>query len=596
PMPTPPPTDIPTPMPPKELIICQAQEPETLFLYGQPSRGARNVLEAIYDGPIDTVSYQFQPVILEKIPRLSDGDVALQTISVGEGHQVATVDGLVIDLSAGALVYDAGGQPITYQGGVITMTQMIVTFTLRADVAWSDGQAITANDSRYSFDLASAFDRPALQRRLKYTQDYRAAAPHTIVWIGVPGYIDSLYPLNFYHPLPRHQWGGIAAEQLMNAEMAHFRPMGWGAFVVESWTVGERITLVRNTRYFRASEGLPHLDRVTFRFVPDLPQALERLKAGECDVIAQDLIEGADVTPLLEAAQAGVLQLVSAPSNEWEHLDFGIGQPDWVDRPPFFRDVRTRQAVARCVDRARVAQAVYPHAPAPVAHSYVANNHPLYAEGQLYRWDHTPGEGMALLEAVGWRDQDSDGIREAYGIPGIRDGTPFSVTLLTASGYPAREQTARLIAQDLSGCGIGVAVKALPPEAFFADGPEGKVFGRQFGLAIFSWMNDLHASCELYLSTEAPRPENWWAASNNPGYASADYDTACRSAMGTVLDMETHARFHHEAQRIFSHDLPVLPLYFVPQIVAARPAVQGIVLDPSQYWETWRIETFDLAR
>ncbi len=596
PTPIPTPTSTPAPIPPKTLTICQAQEPETLFLYGELTRGARNILEAIYDGPIDTLSYQFQPVILEKIPRLSDGDVALRTVPVTEGDRTATVQGRVIDLTSGAQIYDAGGQIVTYQEGVVTMTQMIVTFTLRADVTWSDGHPVTADDSRYAFELANAFDQPALQRRLKYTQAYDALDPQTVVWTGVPGYLDSLYPLNFYHPLPQNQWGGIAAEQLTSAEMAHSRPMGWGGFVVESWAVGEQITLVRNARYFRADEGLPHLDRVTFRFVPDLQQALEQLKAGACDLIARDLIEGADLTPLLEAAQAGALQLISAPSNEWEHLDFGIGQPDWVNRPPFFQDVRTRQAAARCINRARIAQEVYPYAQAPVAHSYVSDDHPLYAEGQLYRWDYAPHDGVPLLEAVGWRDQDGDGVREAYGVPGVRDGTPFSATLLIASGYPARERTAHLIAQDLANCGIGVTVDALSPQEFFADGPEGKVFGRQFDMAIFSWMNDLHTSCELYLSTEIPGPDNWWAASNNPGYASADYDAACRSAMGTIPDMDAHAHFHHEAQRIFSHDLPVLPLYFAPQVIAARPAVQGAALDPSQYWETWRIEAFDLAR
>ncbi len=596
PTPIPTPTSTPTPIPPKELTICQAQEPETLFLYGDLTRGGRNVLEAIYDGPVDTLSYQFQPVILEKIPRLSDGDVALRAISVDEGSQAATAQGQVVKLTSGAQIYDADGQPVAYQGGVVTMTQMIVTFTLRADVTWSDGQPVTAHDSHYAFVLANAFDHPVLRRQLKYTQAYDVIDPQTVVWTGVPGYLDTLYPLNFYHPLPQHQWGGITAEQLTSAEMAHFRPMGWGSFVVESWAVGEHITLVRNARYFRADEGLPHLDRVTFRFIPDLQQALDQLKVGACDVIARDLIEGADLTPLLEAAQAGALQLIPAPSNEWEHLDFGIGQPDWVDRPPFFQDVRTRQAAARCIDRARIAQEVYPYAQAPVAHSYVSDKHPLYAAGQLYRWDYTPNDGVALLETVGWRDQDGDGMREAYGVPGVQDGTPFSATLLIASGYPAREQTAHLVAQDLWNCGIGVTVNTLSPQEFFADGPEGKVFGRQFDLAIFSWMNDLHASCELYLSTEIPGPENWWAASNNPGYASADYDAACRSAMATIPDMDAHAHFHHEAQRIFSHDLPVLPLYFAPQVIAARSAVQGVVLDPSQYWEAWRIEAFDLAR
>ncbi|MFN7037261.1 MAG: hypothetical protein ACK4SN_12950, partial [Bellilinea sp.] len=56
------PTDTPvptsTPVPPRELTICVGQEPLSLYLYGgSGSRAMWNILEAIYDGPIDTLGY-----------------------------------------------------------------------------------------------------------------------------------------------------------------------------------------------------------------------------------------------------------------------------------------------------------------------------------------------------------------------------------------------------------------------------------------------------------------------------------------------------------------------------------------------------------
>ncbi|HET89578.1 MAG TPA: hypothetical protein ENN99_02410 [Chloroflexi bacterium] len=387
-------------------------------------------------------------------------------------------------------------------------------------------------------------------------------------------------------------WGGTSAEHLLSAEVAHRKPLGWGPFVVEEWTAGERITLVRNSHYFRAAEGLPYLDRVIFRFVPDLPAALGMLAAGECDLIGQDLIENSDLTPLLEAAVAGVVQVVAAPSSEWEHLDFGIQPASWLTRPDFFGDARVRQAVAQCVDRERIASASFPYGETSAVHSYVPADHPLYASDQLSVWAYDPLAGQALLEQVGWRDQDGDGLREAYGVPGVANGVPFTVTLLTTQGTPARERTARLLAEDLAICGIGVGVRPISPQEFFADGPDGPVFGRQFDLALFSWLNGFDAPCDLYLSSQIPASENWWAASNNPGYASADYDAACRAAQAALPGEEAYTYFHHQAQRIFSYDLPVLPLYFVPKLVVARPGVSGVVLDPSQYLELWNIEAF----
>jgi peptide/nickel transport system substrate-binding protein len=595
--PTPIPTVAPTPAPPpKELTICQAEEPNTLFIYGGASHAARTVLQAIYDGPIDSRAYQFQPVILEKLPSLADGDVVLQTVQVAEGGRVVEVGGLAVDLLPGVTVLNAAGQEVTFERGVVTMTQMAVTFVLRADVTWADGQPLSADDSRYSFELAGEFDSPTLRMGLERTQSYTVVDERTIVWTGIPGYHDPLYTQNFYHPLPRHAWGGSDAGQLLNAEIAHRKPLGWGPFVVEEWVEGEYIKLVRNARYFRASEGLPHLDRVIFRFVPDLQQALDLLTAGECDLVGQDLIEGSDLTPLLEAAGAGTVQLITSPSSEWEHLDMSVSLAPWLSRSNFFGDVRVRQAIAQCIDRERIAREAFPYSGAGVVHSYVPPDHPLYAGSQLYHWNYDPASGISLLEQVGWLDGDGDGVREAYGVTGVTNGVPFSVTLLTTSDYPPRERTARIISENLAACGIGLAVKYIPAVEFFADGPDGLVFGRQFDLALFSWMNGLDAPCELYLSTEIPGPENWWAASNNPGYASDDYDAACQTALDALPETETYTSFHHEAQRILSHDLPVLPLYSVPKLVAARPEVSGVVLDPSQYLDLWNIEAFDIAQ
>jgi peptide/nickel transport system substrate-binding protein len=590
------PTAVPTPLPPKEFTICQAEEPNTLFVYGSPSRAARNVLEAIYDGPIDTRSYQFQPVILEKIPSLADGDVALRTVEIGEGSQVVDVNGLTVNLLAGVTVFDADGQEVTFEGEAgeeIAMAQMVVTFTLRAGLTWADGQPLTAYDSRYSYQLAGEFDNPSLRLLWERTKRYDVVDERTVVWTGLPGYRDPFYFMNFYHPLPQHAWGQVTADFLLNAEIAQRRPLGWGPFSVEEWVAGDHITLVRNPHYFRAAEGLPYLDRVTFRFVRNLRQALDWLATGGCDLIAQDVIEGGDIEPLLAAVQSGQAQLISSPSSEWEHLDFGIQPASWVRRPDFFGDARVRQAIAQCIDRGRIAREAPLYDEATVAVSYIAPEHPLYASDWLHHWSYNPAGGRLLLDEVGWRDEDGDGMREARDVAGVAYGTPFTITLLTTGDYVPHERTARILTENLAECGIGLAVEVLPPEEFFADGPDGPIFGRQFDLALFSWQNYLDAPCGLYLSTQIPGPDNWWATSNNPGYANAEYDAACRAALNALPGTDDYLRLHSEAQRIFSNDLPVLPLYFVPKVVAVRPGVSGVVLDPGEFLESWNIESFD---
>lgn len=204
PTPSPVPTSTPTatPLPPKELTVCQREEPNTLFVYGGPSRGARNVLDAVYDGPIDTKDYSFEAVILERVPSLENGDAALRTVYVGRDELVLNADGEVVELLPEATVQDADGDTVVFDGEMISMTQMVVTFTLRADVTWADGERLTAEDSRFSYELAGQLDDAALQRRLDRTASYEVKDSRTVIWTGVPGYRDTFYPLNFYHPLP----------------------------------------------------------------------------------------------------------------------------------------------------------------------------------------------------------------------------------------------------------------------------------------------------------------------------------------------------------------------------------------------------------
>jgi peptide/nickel transport system substrate-binding protein len=473
------------------------------------------------------------------------------------------------------------------------MTQMIVTFTLHADITWADGQPLTAADSVYSYELARQLDDPALQRRVDHTASYEALDGQTVVWIGVPGYRDTTYLLNLYHPLPRHVLGSTTVDQLLQTDIAQRKPLGWGPFVIEEWVAGDHIALVRNAHYFRASQGLPHLDRVVFRFLGSSGQVSEALLGAECDIVTQDLLAEMNDS-LWEATEAGRLALITSSSREWEHLDFGVQPVPWSGRVAFFAETAVRQAVAHCIDRQRVAEAAFPSGGAAVAHTYIVPEHPLHAGDQLHRWPYDPETGRSMLQQAGWQDTDGDGIREARGVAGIASGAPFSVTLFTTKDDPARTRVAEVLSEDLAACGIGLATTYLAPEAFYADGPDGPVFGRQFDLALFSWLNGLDAPCSLYLSTEIPAEDNWWATSNNPGYASDAYDEACRAAMEALYGTEEYVHFHREAQRILSYDLPVLPLYFVPKRIAVSPRVEGVFLDPSQITPFWNIESVDV--
>ena len=95
-----------TPVPQKTLVICLGDEPSSLYLYGNSSQSMWSVLESIYDGPIDTVNYEPQPVILENIPTQENGEVTIQAVPVSEGDLGANTEGDLVAFEKGGIAVD----------------------------------------------------------------------------------------------------------------------------------------------------------------------------------------------------------------------------------------------------------------------------------------------------------------------------------------------------------------------------------------------------------------------------------------------------------------------------------------------------------
>ncbi len=579
-------TPSPTPEP-KTLTICVPDEPESLYVYDTPNPAARHIWQAIYDGPLDSRNYGHQPVVLTHLPALADSSASLKTVTVQAGDRVLTVGGDVAELAPGVTVRDAAGERVTFDGAPILMQQMVVTFTLHADLYWSDGALLTADDSVFSFELASHPSTPVDKTTVERTAGYRAVDGRTVVWSGAPGFLDRAYYLNFWHPLPRHAWGHLSPDDLLSSETSTRQPLGWGPFILDRWVAGDHVTLVRNPLYFRAPEGLPRLDQITFRFLSDVSALAEEFAAGRCDVITHEAAE---------AVQAALpnrtsVERVSTYDARWELLAFGISPSLGHDRPDFFEDVRVRQAIALCIDRQVVATQALGSS-ARVSHGYLPPEHPLYAGDALTTWGYAPEAGRTLLTSAGWYDGDGDGVREAHAIPGIADGTPFQVAYHTTDD-PLRIQVAQLIRTHLAECGIQLSVEVLPAEELFAPGPEGVLFGRRFDLAQLSWRATSEPMCDLFLSDQIPDAGHW-GRPNFVGFLDDEYDTACLAALGALPNSEKYVTAHLEAQRVFSRRLPVLPLFQRLKITLARPAVTGLAPDPTQVSELWNIEQLDL--
>ncbi|MEZ0397137.1 MAG: peptide ABC transporter substrate-binding protein [Anaerolineales bacterium] len=603
-LPAPQPT--PTAVEPRSLTVCLGQEPPTLFPVGNLSASAQAVLAAVYDGPIDTNAYAYQPVILEKLPSLADGDAQVAPVSVYVGDEVVDADGVPVTLAPGVRVRPAGCRSadcaIVYDGqGEIQMDQMIVTFRLLDGLTWSDGAPLSAYDSVYAYLLAANPDLPASKYLTDRTQAYEAADALTVQWWGKPGYLDPTYFLNFWLPLPRHVWEVFSPDELPEIDAAAVTPLGWGPYVIEEWIRGDRIVLSRNGRYFRAAEGLPRFDTLTFRFVSDPETAVSMLVAGECDLLDPSTHLEGQVSLLQSLEAQGQAQLLVTPTPVMERIDLGIRPASYDDgylagrdRPDYFGDVRVRQAIAQCIDRQRIVDEVLSGL-SEVPASYLPAGHPLY-NPSLSVLSYDVAAAGQLLDQAGWIDHDNDPAtpRQAWGVANVLNGTPLELTYLTTPAAQ-RVQTATIVADSLAACGVRLRVEYLAPEALYAPGPNGPLFGRNFDLAQFAMgSGGSSPSCLWFTGRQVPAAANDWVGTNLSGYSNPGFDAACLALTQSLPDDAVYRQAYQDTQALFARDLPVIPLYWRLRVAAARPGLSNYSLDPTAASALWNIEAFDL--
>jgi peptide/nickel transport system substrate-binding protein len=607
----------PTPRPERTLVVCLGEEPDTLYPYAGGQAEAKSVLQAVYDGPFDTISFARQPAILEKIPSLADEDALIQVQPVSPGDLVVDQNGIVTPLVAGVRVRPSGcfggDCAVDYDGSAdLTMDQLQVSFRLLPGLTWSDGAALTVADSRYGFELASAPETAGSKFKTDRTASYEVVDELTVRWTGLPGFMDPTYSANFWTPAPQHLWGQFSPAELPGLEIAARNPVGYGPYTIESWNPGDHIRLRINQNYFRAAEGLPRFENLVFRFIGlDSDANIAQLLSGECDILDRTTRLNDRVELLQALADEGQIKYEVVPGLDWEHAVFGIVPATYddglnliVDRPDLFGDPRTRQAITLCMDRQAVIDRVL-YGQSAVLDTYVPQWHPL-ANPAASGYAYDPEAGSALLDEVGWVDHDVDPAtpRQAQGVLNVPNGTLLSFTYLTTLAEQ-RRQSAEILAESLAACGIQAEVVATDPGELYSSGPEGPLFGRQFEMGQFAWRINEVPPCFLFLSESIPGDpalvdetgervfKFGWGGWNLTGYNSLAFDTACQNARAALPGQSAFQANHFTAQEIFAIDLPAVPLYMHLDMAAVRPDLCNFVMDSTVSSDLWNIEALD---
>ncbi|TFG65785.1 MAG: hypothetical protein E4H27_10520, partial [Anaerolineales bacterium] len=184
-----------------------------------------------------------------------------------------------------------------------------------------------------------------------------------------------------------------------------------------------------------------------------------------------------------------------------------------------------------------------------------------------------------VLNEIGWRDENGDGIREAHDIEGIKDGTALTLTLATSIMH---RPMAESIAKDFRQCGVGIIIDAKGPQQFYAASSVSPLYARDFQLALYGWQAVVPGGCSAWLSDRLPANGNAGSEVNYGGYQNLVFDDLCRQALSAV-EIEHQYQALHDAQVILAEDQATLFLTWQPRWLVSQPDVKGIVMDISAF-------------
>ena len=257
------------------------------------------------------------------------------------------------------------------------------------------------------------------------------------------------------------------------------------------------------------------------------------------------------------------------------------------DGTPLFQTKEFRQAIAYCIDRQAVVDSATNGA-AVVQHTYTASDHPLYAgDDNISIYEFNPDKGKELLAALGWTDTDADAI--------LDDGQGNKLAFVHGTRTNAlRQKVTQIVQQQLKeNCGIETTIELYGSE-FFADGPEGLVFGRAVRLGRVCLVDRRRAALQP-LSRPHTIPERRERLGHSPTTPASTMLISTPPAMLPPRLWMKKPRLPStlRRRRVFTEFLPSLPLFARAKILVTRPEILGVIMDPTANSEFWNVENFD---
>jgi peptide/nickel transport system substrate-binding protein len=425
-----------------------------------------------------------------------------------------------------------------------------VTFTLRDDVRWHDGQPVTADDVKFTFDLAKDPATASLlaSAYLAPVESAEVLDPRTIRFRFAYPHAQALE--NFWWaPVPRHLLEGVAAAEMANAPFNR-QPVGSGPYRFREWRANERLVLERNEDYPEGLGGPPPAQRLVFRIVPEPATLLTELLTGGVHI--QMTVEP-DQAPRIE--QTAATELHSAPGTTL----FYIG---WNNQRQPFTDARVRRALTLAIDRQEIIDALLRGYGRP-ATSTVPPWHP-YAP-DIAPLPHDPAQAARLLDEAGWRER-GDGLRQNA------QGQPLRFRLLT-SERPLNRAIVEVVQSQLRRVGATAQIEIMEFQTMLSRHRD-----RDFDAVLSNWVLDNFQMASAPRSLFHSEQADVEGSANRSGVRSPELDRLIEAG-AAATDRARARQVWREFTEVLQREQPFTFMFWLDDLAAARDGVSGFRTD-----------------
>ncbi len=463
-------------------------------------------------------------------------------------------------------------------------------FKLKKGIKWSDGEPFTADDVVFTFRDVYLNDNIPTSMRDIFTVKGRKIKvekvdDYTVKFILPEPFAPFLNSLGA-EILPKHilekyvKEGNFTTAWNVNTNPKEI--VGTGPYKIERYVKGQEVVYERNPYYYERDEKgnkLPYVKKKIGIIVPDPDTALLKFVNGEIDYIG---VRAQDILFLAKQKKRDfvIYDLGATPS-----ITFLVfNQNPEANIPKYkikwFRNRIFRIAISHAIDRMGIVNLVYNGLAEPLYTPITPANRPYYDPNYYPRYDFDLNKAKKLLESIGFKDRDGDGILEDM------EGHDLEFTLITNAGNKEREMMGAIIKEDLKKIGIKVHFQPIdfntlvskltsPPYEW-----EAVIIGLTGSLDPHFGRNVWHSSGTLHM---------WHPRQKKP---STDWERKVDELIdrgATELDFEKRVKIYKEAFRIITEQQPMIFIVAPKSMVAVRKNLRNAFPTVWGWYEPLRI-------